>query len=562
VARGIAGLGSAAPALTLGAIAAASLACIFAFLQPLDSGVEAVLSIDLGDVDPTFAILSAFGLGALSIGLLRAKHGAWWLAVATLVAALFARPDALQHPLRMVVVGGVLAVLLADRHRYSVKSDADWRRMIAALLLVVAVATGIETSLVIAVTGSWPAPLAALSYATAAVGNAFGISDDAAGQLLRGTSLDALLMLLLLAARLPMVLAALGVLARIPEPPTDPSIRARAHGIGARFGCGALLPFQLADDKLVFSPPETDGMIVYGLVGRTAVVLGDPIGPPEQAPRVLAAFLSRCRREDQIPVVYQASSSGRGALIGAGFRLFRVGQEALVELGDFDLEGPRRANLRHTVTRCRKAGVSIRWFASGIEAALYPELSGELERVDAEWRARVGPELGFTISHFDRTSLSRKPVSVALDEQGHALGFTTYQPTGIDGGWVLDLMRRAPSSPPGVVESCIVQAATVFRAGGSTTLSLGLTPLAGLDPKGPLEERLLAFGARLVRSRYDVAGLTFFKAKFDPVWVPRYGAIRRRSDLAGYVVALLRVHIKMKSLLRRRLRQSAIYVGQ
>ncbi len=482
--------------------------------------------------------------------------------MATLVAALLGQSDALHHPLRVIVVGGVLAVLLADRHRYSVKTDADWRRMIAALLMVVAVAIGIETSLVIAATGSWPAPLAALGYATAALGNAFGISDDAAGQLLRGTSLNALLVLLLLAARLPMVLAALGVLARIPEPPTDPSTRARAHGIGLKYGSGALLPFQLADDKSVFSPPETNGLIVYGLAGRTAVILGDPIGPLEQAPRALAAFLTRCRREDQNPVVYQASASGRGALIGAGFRLFRVGQEALVELRGFNLEGPRRANLRHTVTRCRKAGVSIRWFDSGIDAALYPDLLGQLEAIDAQWRARVGPELGFTISHFDRAKLSCGPVSVALDEHGRALGFTTYQPTGIDEGWVLDLMRRAPGSPPGVVESCVVEAATAFRACGATTLSLGLAPLAGLDPKGPLEERLLGLGARLVRSRYDVAGLTFFKAKFDPVWVPRYGAIRRRWDLAGYVVALLRVHIKMKSLLRPRLRQSAISVGQ
>jgi hypothetical protein len=201
VAHGIAGLGSAAPTLTLGVIAAASLGGFFTFLQPLDSGVEAVLSIDLGDADPTFAILAAFGLGALSIGLMRAKHDAWWLAVATLVAALFGQSDALHHPLGIIVVGGVLAVLLADRHRYSVKTDTDWRRMIAALLMVVAIAIGIETSLVIAASGSWPAPLAALGYATAALGNAFGINDDAAGQLLRGTSLNALLVLLLLGPR-------------------------------------------------------------------------------------------------------------------------------------------------------------------------------------------------------------------------------------------------------------------------------------------------------------------------------------------------------------------------
>jgi lysylphosphatidylglycerol synthetase-like protein (DUF2156 family) len=555
-------LGSATPGLTLAVISVASMAYLLTFLRPLAAGVEEVLPIDFAEADPTLAILSTIGLGALSVGLLRGKQVAWWLAMATLVTTLFGQSDALQHPVRMVVLGGVVAVLVADRDRYVVETDAGWRRMIVASLLVVGVAIGIETSLLIAATGSWPAPLAALSYATAALGNALGISDDAAEQVLRGTGLDALLVPLLLAARLPMVLAALGVLARVSQPPTDPSARARAQAIGAMYGRGALLPFQLADDKLVFSPPDGDGMIVYGLAGRTAVVLGDPIGPPTTAPTILVAFLVACRREDRIPVVYQASSSSRGPLIEAGFRVFRVGQEALVDLENFDLSGPRRANLRHTVTRCRKAGVSFLWFGSGIDAALFPGLVSELETIDAEWRYEVGPELGFTISHFDRASLSRQPVSVALDEQGHALGFTTYWPTGTDGGWALDLMRRYPGSPPGVVEACIVQAAAAFRAAGSTTLSLGLTPLAGLDPNGPMEERLLAFGARLVGSRYDVAGLAFFKAKFDPTWVARFGAIRHRRDLVGYVVALLRLHIKMTSLLPRRRRRPASSVAQ
>jgi phosphatidylglycerol lysyltransferase len=551
-----------APAIVLGAIAAASLAYLTDWLQPLDSVVEAALSIDMGDANPTFAILSAIGLGSLSVGLLRGKQVAWWLAVATLAAVLVGQSSILQYPLRTVAIGGVLAILLADRRRYTVQTHAGWRRLIVGLLLFAGVAVGLETSLVIAATGSWPAPLAVLSDATSALGNALGISDDRAGQLLRGSGLEAMLALLLLAARLPMVMAALGILARIPEPPTDPLTRERAHAIGARFGHGALLPFQMGKDKLVFSPPETDGMIVYGLVGRTAVVLGDPIGPPEAAPRLLAAFLSFCRREDRTPVVYQASGPGRTALIDAGFRLFRVGQEAVVDLASFNLAGPQRANLRHTVTRFQRAGVSTRWFGSGVDAAVQPELMRELRAIDVEWRARVGPEMGFTIGRFDTASLGCQPVSVAVDEIGHALGFTTYLQTGNDDGWVIDLMRRAPGSPPGVVESCIVEAAQSLATGGAPTLSLGLAPLTGLDPAGPMEERLLRLGARLVSSRYDVAGLAFFKSKFDPIWVPRYGAIRRRADFVGFVVALLRVHLRLRSALPRWPRRSIVVAAR
>ena len=131
-----------------------------------------------------------------------------------------------------------------------------------------------------------------------------------------------------------------------------------------------------------------------------------------------------------------------------------------------------------------------------------------------------------------------------MSTSGRALGYTTFRKTGVDGGWVLDLMRRAPDGPPGVVEACIAEAAVAFRAAGATTLSLGLAPLAGLDNKaGTWEERLLANAGRLVGRWYDVRGLFVFKRKFDPYWIPRYGAMRRRRDLVGFVIGLMRVHL-------------------
>jgi phosphatidylglycerol lysyltransferase len=354
---------------------------------------------------------------------------------------------------------------------------------------------------------------------------------------------DALLGFLLLAARLPIVLAAMGVLSRAAEPPADPTTRARARAIADKYGRGALLPFQLGEDKLVFSPSDADGLVVYGMAGRTVVVLGDLIGSPEAAPQVFERFLAHCQRLDRVPVVYQASSIGRATFVGAGFRTFKVGEEALIDLATFDTTGCRRANLRHTITRCRKDGVTFRWFAHGITSE-ESALLDQLEAIDNIWRKTAGPEMGFTISHFNRASIAWQPISVAIGQAGLALGFTTFRKTGVDGGWVLDLMRRDPAGPPGVVEACIAEAAIAMRDAGAKTLSLGLAPLAGLDGvNGPWEERLLANGGRMVHRWYDVNGLARFKNKFDPYWIPRYGAIRRRRDLVAFIVGLLRVHL-------------------
>lgn len=532
-----------APAMLLAVSSVAALAYFFTFLRPLAEQLDGILPIDPADADPTVAALSAIGLAALTVGLFRGKSVAWWLAMVTLTVALLAQARALSHPLGAVLVGGLLAVLLADRRRYIVETGVGSRRIIAGLILVGGVAVGLETSLVIATTGDWPRPLSVAGDLTAAIGNAFGLSDDAASRVLQDASRASILGLLLLASRLPLVLAALGVLNCVPEPPPDPTTRARARAIAERYGCGALLPFQLGEDKLVFSPADADGLVVYGLVGRTAVVLGDPIGPVEAVPRVFSEFLARCHRLDRIPIVYQASVTGLAMLVGAGFRLFKVGEEALIDLSTFDTAGSKRANLRHTITRCRKDGVHFRWFPNGIPAE-ESALVNHLAAIDASWHKKAGPRLSFTVSQFDRATLTWQPTSVALSETGHALAFTTYRRTGGDGGWVLDIMRRAPDGPPGAVEACIAEAALAFRAGGAKTLSLGLAPLAGLDGASPVfEERLLAIGGRLVGRWYDVTGLARFKNKFDPYCIPRYGATRHRRDLIGYVVGLLRLHL-------------------
>jgi hypothetical protein len=149
-------------------------------------------------------------------------------------------------------------------------------------------AVGLETSLVIATTGDWPRPAVRLErYHRSAIGNALGLSDATANRVLRADE-----------PRRDPGLPAPGLApadraggVRRAEPrsgaagrPHDPG---RARAIAEKYGCGALLPFQLGEDKLVFSPPDSDGLVVYGLAGRTAVVLGDLIGSGRDGPKRL-----------------------------------------------------------------------------------------------------------------------------------------------------------------------------------------------------------------------------------------------------------------------------------
>jgi len=262
-----------------------------------------------------------------------------------------------------------------------------------------------------------------------------------------------------------------------------------------------------------------------------------------EAHAVLDAFLQTCQRCDWLPAVYQASAAGLQPMRARGFVSYHVGLEAILDLRTFDLDGSRRANLRHTIARARRGGVTVDWYPDGLAGEL-GALDAELLEVDRAWRLDGRPELGFTVNGYRPADLLARPVAVARDVDGRMIAFTTYRPTGCDDGWVLDLMRRVPGGVPGAVEACIANAAKGLREIGATWLSLGLAPLAGLDPRhGSPVERGLAIGARLIRGSYDVSGLAFFKAKFDPLWQPRYLAVARRTHLPAVLLALLRLHL-------------------
>lgn len=533
------------PALLLALAATGTLLGLLAPRTPASSWLDWLAPLDPLDTDPVLAGLSIIACAAIALGLLRDKRSSWWFAVATFAAALFVQAAALANPLESVALGGALAVLVADRHRYRVETRASWRPWIMALILVAALAVGAETALIIAATGHWPTPLGALSSATAAVGDLFGVGDDLAGSILGLAGRGGLLAALLLAARLPMALSAVGVLVQIPEPAPDPTVRSRVQAIARRHGRGALLPFQLGDDKLLFCPPGTDACVIYGLAGRNAVVLGDPIADGPARAGAFDAFLERSHQLDRSVAVYQASEGFRPALVHAGFHVLRVGREAIIELSSFELSGSRRANLRRTISRARRGGVEVRWFPDGLRGADGERLIEGLVAVDQAWRKHAGPRMGFTVSDLELDDLRSLPVSVATAGDGRPVAFATFRPTGPDGGRVLDLIRRTPSGPPGTVEWCIAEAALSFKALGAPTLSLGLAPLGGLSPRsGPRGERLLALAARIVRPWYDVAGLAFFKAKFDPRWEPRYAAVPSWWAVPGMGVALLRLHLR------------------
>ncbi len=282
---------------------------------------------------------------------------------------------------------------------------------------------------------------------------------------------------------------------------------------------GARLAF-LGDKAFLFSAAR-DAFIMFGVEGRSWVAMGDPVGNPEAFPELLWDFRSRVHRHGGWPVFYQVTPRHLPLYVDMGLALVKLGEEGVIELPAFSLEGGRRSGLRQTLRRTERAGGTFDVLAPEAVGASMPRLR---EISDAWIEAKKVREKGFSLGFFSPSYLERCAVAV-LSAEGRPVAFSNLM-TGHEGGECApDLMRYDPSAAPdSAMEYLFIQSILWAKERGFERFSLGMAPLSGLQ-EGPLAPSWSRIGATLFRLGehfYNFQGLRAYKEKFDPVWEPRY----------------------------------------
>lgn len=303
-----------------------------------------------------------------------------------------------------------------------------------------------------------------------------------------------------------------------PELP-DAAELTRAHGIIEQSGDTAAWLALLGDKNLLFSD-DGRGFVMYRPVGRNWIAMGDPVGPPEVRRELLWRFREACDRYAARPVFYQVAVDDLPAYIDAGFVLSKIGEEARVPLTTFDLEGPRRADLRQGWRRVQRQEVQF----EVMPAAQVAKHMGALRAVSDAWLTGLAAaEKGFSLGRFDEAYIRHFPCAV-VKRDAAILAFANIWQGADHGELSVDLMRYLPGAPKGVMDYLLIELMLWGRQQGFAWFNLGMAPLAGLDDRefAPLWNRVGAFLYHHGERFYNFEGLRAYKEKFLPVWRPRY----------------------------------------
>ncbi|MBZ5498090.1 MAG: bifunctional lysylphosphatidylglycerol flippase/synthetase MprF [Acidobacteriia bacterium] len=318
------------------------------------------------------------------------------------------------------------------------------------------------------------------------------------------------------------LLIAFYLIMRIPHryvPPTSEVID-RALTLHQRLGKGTTALMAANADKSILFLHDT-GFCLYRTVGRYMVVLADPTLEPGAERKCLGVMLQKAAELDRTLVFYQISAHWLPVLHDFGYSFFKLGEEAFVDLDQFNIQGNKGKAMRNVLNRFRNDGYTF----EVLPAAKVPDYIPELKNISDAWlRSKKARERQFSIGSFDPSYLSRFPCAIVRDVAGKAVAFANVLMGPNQEEFSIDLMRYMPVCPNGVIDLLFLQLFEWGKGQGFRTFNLGMAPLAtvGEVRQARLGERLANILFQHGEHWYNFRGIRLFKQKFDPRWVPRY----------------------------------------
>ncbi len=292
--------------------------------------------------------------------------------------------------------------------------------------------------------------------------------------------------------------------------------------------------FATRRDKSVMWAANKKAGIAYRVQGGVMLASGDPFGEYSLWPDAIDAFLAEAKLYAWTPAVMGASDRGGEVWVEhAGMTAFEIGDEAIIKVKDFTLEGRPMANVRQMVNRIKRKGYSAystKW------ADLDPKIRIELRGLAKKWRYGA-PERGFSMSmdRFGEDIDGETIITIAMlgDEIKGLLYFVPWANDGIS----LDRMQRERGTDPGVNELLIVQSVEWARENKIEEISLNFAAFRSLFERaekisaGPVtrgSRNLIRFFSNF----FQVESLYRFNAKFNPEWQTRYLVYPKTTDIA------------------------------
>lgn len=321
---------------------------------------------------------------------------------------------------------------------------------------------------------------------------------------------------------------------------TLPYERDLAAAVLKRHGRSSLDFFKLSPDKSFFFSGSNQSFLSYRVGANFALVLADPVGPEEEIADIIRSFAVFCEENDWKLAFHQTQPDFLAIYRELKFKKLKIGDEAVVDLGEFALQGKRMKHLRHYMNQLENLGMKVRFHEPPVDDGTLAQVT----EVSDEWLKIPGRrERGFTMGTFVDQYIRSTPLAAAVDARGRVQAFMNIIPSYYPGETTIDLMRHRQDAPDGVMDYLFIKLFERQKEKGFTRFNLGMAPMTGFQEgeESSAEERAVHFFIQRLNFLFSYSGLYQYKKKFATSWEPRYEIYQNVRDLPLLTFALNKV---------------------
>lgn len=482
----------------------------------------------------------------LSRGILRGQRRSWTVAVLLLTATLALHVVHAADVVTLLVCAAVLVLLVVQRDLFRAVSEPATLVGAFAILAIGGLLATFAGFIGVEVAGNvhhhplpgWPSVLAGSAERLVGV------------QWVRfPPTINRFATVSLLAVGISLILVALYLLTR---PVVDRSLSSgraavgrraaelRARDIVRRHGTGTLDYFALRDDKQWFF--HRDSLVAYAVFGGVCLVSPDPIGPFSERAHVWDAFRRYVDRHGWGLGVMGAGEEWLPTYQASGMRFVYIGDEAVVDLRTFTLEGGKMKGLRQAVNRVARYGYTVRFLDP---AHLNPRDAARMAELMAKSR-RGEQERGFSMMLGRLFDPRDADLLLTLVEgpDGEPVAMCQFVPSPAIGGYSLDLMRRDPGEHPnGLLDFALCSTIAHLKERGMSGLSLNFAAMRSIlegDSGDGVTQRVERWAIRRLSGVLQIETLWRFNSKYEPHWLPRYIVFDSAEQFVPVAVQIMR----------------------
>jgi phosphatidylglycerol lysyltransferase len=311
-----------------------------------------------------------------------------------------------------------------------------------------------------------------------------------------------------------------------------------AKEIVNKYGNSPLDFFKTYPDKFIFLSKERDGFVSFKMTRHFAFVLENPVCKDDEALiKMVQDFDHFCNENGFVSIYYRIPQQSLNLYRKMGKRSFPLGEEAIVDLTTFTLDGGKIKTTRSAINRLTSEGFDIKVYQPPLKEGLLQKL----EMVSNNWLSDMNEkEIAFTQGVFDRSILKEQPVITVEDKEERVYAFLNLIPDFAPVEATYDLIRKVDDAPNGVLDMLMAKTLMYLKEQGYKSANLGLAPLSGIEGTN-LAEKTIQYAYENLKAFGHFKGLRKYKEKFFPRWEKKYLVYNYDFHLLQVPSALRRV---------------------